>query len=511
MYGRCTLLSATLRGVEAIPVSVEVSVSAGLPGVSIVGMPDTAVQESRERVRAAIRSAGFSMPADKVVINLAPADLRKSGSGFDLPIALGLLIATRQVPFDLFEDKMIVGELSLESFVRPVSGMLAYGMCARAFGYDLLCAVGSDKVPVDDFKQYELPSLSSLKAASEEGTEKAFKACLAPSRGSFHVPAKSDHARDYADVLGHDLAKRALQIAAAGSHGLLMMGPPGSGKTMLASRLPSILPQLSQDEALESAVVHSVAGEDLSYVLAGERPFRSPHHSATIAGLVGGGRPVRPGEISLAHNGVLFLDELPEFSSAVLQSIRQPMESGSVSLTRADGSITFPARFMLVAAANPCPCGYYGDDAHACECSATQIRNYQGRIGGPLIDRIDLHMDVRRIPSHEIVRGKRGKSSSDLRDGVLAARSFASWRRSREEVAEKPEASSTGLNLMRSFDKDARLFLQQMSAAYDLSGRSIVKAAAIARTIADLAEDELVRSSYVAEALGFRLREGIGG
>lgn len=509
MYGRCALLSATLRGVEAVPVSVEVSVTTGLPGISIVGMPDTAVQESRERVRSAIKAAGFSMPADKVVINLAPADLRKSGSGFDLPIALGLLMATRQIPPEPFEDKIIVGELSLEGAVRPVSGMLAYGMCARSFGYDLLCALGSDRVPVKGFRQYELGSLSRLRGLHDEDGLPSGERCFELNQGT-RMPKVAASRLDYLDVRGHEVAKRALQIAATGGHGFLMMGPPGSGKTMLASRLGSILPPLTQEEALEAAVVHSVAGEDVSSILGGVRPFRSPHHSATMAGLVGGGRPVRPGEISLAHNGILFLDELSEFSSAVLQSIRQPMESGSVSLTRADGSIQFPARFVLIAASNPCPCGYFGDEAHSCECTHAQIRAYQARIGGPLIDRIDLHMDIRRIPPHEVVQGRPGKSSAELREGVLMAREFATWRISKDAEAQQGHDSGGGLEVLRSFDEDAKLFLQQMAAAYDLSGRAIVRTAGIARTIGDLSLDEQVRSSHVAEALGFRLRDGIG-
>lgn len=510
MYGRCTLLSATLRGVEAVPVSVEVSVTTGLPGISIVGMPDTAVQESRERVKSAIKAAGFSMPADKVVINLAPADLRKSGSGFDLPIALGLLIATLQIPPDSFEGKIIVGELSLEGAVRPVSGMLAFGMCARSYGYDLLCASGSDRVPVEDFRQFELDSLLRLRCLLDGDGQAKGEPCLELNL-DMRVPETLVNRLDYSEVRGHEVAKRALQIAAAGGHGFLMMGPPGSGKTMLASRLGGILPPLTQDEALEAAVVHSVAGEDVSSILGGVRPFRSPHHSATMAGLVGGGRPVRPGEITLAHNGVLFLDELGEFSSAVLQSIRQPMESGVVNLTRADGSIQFPAKFVLIAASNPCPCGYYGDDAHSCECTHTQIKAYQARIGGPLIDRIDMHMDIRRIPPHEVVQGRPGKSSSELREGVLMAREFASWRHQKEQdVQQRSVSEGGGLDVLRSFDEDAKLFLQQMAAAYDLSGRAIVRIAGIARTIGDLSLDEQVRSSHVAEALGFRLRDGIG-
>ena len=321
---------------------------------------------------------------------------------------------------------------------------------------------------------------------------------------------------DFSDVAGHEAAKRALQIAAAGNHGVLMSGPPGSGKSMLASRLPSILPPLEEDEALETALVHSVAGESMAAVLAGNRPFRSPHHSASLAGLVGGGSPPRPGEISLAHNGVLFLDELPEFRPAVLQSLRQPLEAGRVCITRADGNVTFPARFMLVAAANPCPCGYFGDRERPCTCTSPQMRTYQARIGGPLMDRIDLHLDVQRASPHEVMGTGGGTSSAALREGVLRARAFAAWRRAREgeDAGEKlPAGVGEGASpsaLVRSCRLSAvdAAFLEDVAAARHSSGRAIMRTLGVARTIADMDESPAVAKRHLCEALGFRLQEG---
>ncbi len=500
--GRFTIVSATIRGVEAVPVFVEVSVANGIPAFSIVGMPDLAIQEARERIRAALRSCGYAMPTARVVVNLAPASVKKAGSGFDLPVALAILAATGQIDPSPLNDHLVVGELALDGATRCVPGMLAYAVCAKQLGSGMVCPRDALEVSkVEDLDALCVETLSDFR-------NKRFMV-LPHCREN-----KEFCAPDFSDIAGHDHAKRALQIAAVGSHGVLMCGPPGSGKTMLASRLPSILPPLSCEESLEAAVIHSVAGEDPAPILAGERPFRSPHHSATLAGLVGGGSPVRPGEISLAHNGVLFLDELPLFKPSVLQGIRQPVESGTIVLTRADGSVTMPARFSLVAAANPCPCGYLGDPDHQCSCTAHQVKSYQERIGGPLMDRIDIRIDVHRIPPNAVLETGSGAASATLKEGVLAAREYASWRQARactnveKRVSQLPSPLQALVAACELSD-EANEFFKQAALQARMSGRGIMRTLRVARTIADMAEHVSVSRGNICEAMALRAREGL--
>ncbi len=495
MAFRCRVHTSTIRGVEALPVEVEVDIGPGLPGFAIVGLPDLAVQEARDRVRSAVRSSGFEFPNGRVLVNLAPAPLRKHGTGFDLPIALGILAATRQIPAAAIDGAAAVGELSLDGALRPVSGMLAHAM--TALSADLALAAPDSARLARALPELRCRPMERLRDALTPDAE-----APTPARARLHVP----HVSDLAEVAGQELAKRTLLIAASGGHNLLMVGPPGAGKTMLARRLPGILPELAAEERIETALVHSVAGLDEQPALAGVRPFRAPHHAASIAGLVGGGSPPKPGEVSLAHHGVLFLDELPEFGPAALQALRQPLEDGWVALVRADGRIRFPASFCLVAAANPCPCGFFGDRARACTCTPAIRSRYIGRIGGPLLDRVDLCVRVDRVEPGRILVPQGDTDSAWARTQVDAARAFAGG------AGRPPSSSMSGAGLVSAcrLSAAATSSLERIARAYHLSGRGITRLLRVARTISDLEASDSVTAEHLAEAATFRGEEVLG-
>ena len=496
--------AAALVGIDALPVAVEVNIAGGGLGLYLVGLPDNAVKESEERIRAAFENSEERFSGRKVVVNLAPADLKKEGAAFDLPIAIGILAAMGRVETTLLDETMLAGELSLDGGVKPVRGVLSLALAARKAGLKRLILSEENVAEAAVVRELEIIGVKSLRQTIDYLNGELTLAA-AEAVEVLEMEQAGRYAEDFADVKGQLHVKRALEIAAAGGHNILMIGSPGSGKTMLARRLPTILPPLQLEEALETTKIHSVAGLQRFEGLMSSRPFRAPHHTASPVSLIGGGQTPRPGEVSLAHNGVLFLDELPEFGRSVLEVLRQPLEDREIVVSRARYNVTYPANFTLVAAMNPCPCGYYNHPTKECTCSPGAVHRYMGRISGPLMDRIDMHIEVTPVEPSELQSAEEGERSSVVRERVMRAREIQRRRfEGIEGVHTNARMNSAMVRQYCMLDEASDRLLKRAMERLSLSARAFDRILKVARTIADLAGREQIAQSDVAEAIGYR-------